>query len=327
MEVLQELYPDRWDIQIITPDWFQFHEYEYPDEDKWRYLNCYKWDHSFNSFKGNVEIYFTIFYPEITITNRNKAKHLIKELYAQIRFNLFAEEDTIELYGTRGLVTAVELLSNYGHSHLNNFKHGFGKFCLGESEFGTVFKSEFITTDKNSIRQVLFLLDAYLEYESIEGVPHHRMEQCVIGKDLKNIKIPNWLFNSIKTIPIPIKLNKSLQITNFSEIEEALCKYEHLLSGYMCYKAKNKYYSRNVSSNNSNISDYKDSVLGTFKNQQIKLKIENYETGEIKKYPHPTLTRETIKYWEGEIFKTYIRNHRVERENTTAHTQESVAAG
>jgi|SRR6187402_237590 len=269
----------------------------------------------------NTTLECIIHYPIINIKNRNNLKHVIRDLYVKITFPLNNPNAIIDLDGVRATISKNEYSNGYAHSHLprSSFYH-FNNFCVGSSEMGCCIQSEFITTNKASIYQFLFLLQSYLEYESIEGVPYIRLETCRDTTDIPKIKVEDYILDRLKEVKLPIKLNKHLKITNIEEIELLLAKKCH----YPVTKLDGKYYSILSKSNISSIQELDGRDLFQFKGNKIKLTIDNYATEtECTKYCHPKYRDAVIRYWENKILQTHIRNNRTIRQNTVQNLQES----
>lgn len=131
--------------------------------------------------------YFKVLYPEIEITNTNKEKHTIKNLV--VVFSLkwdssFKKWKIDEMTGLRLTLSYLELKKLYPHSHLNsnnltsNFKSmTSSKFCLGSSTLGmsiAEYNTESNREQSNLILEgILYTLDTYVTWESLEGVPHN----------------------------------------------------------------------------------------------------------------------------------------------------------
>ena len=142
--------------------------------------------------KNNFEFfelrpYFKVLYPEIEITNTKKEKHTIKNLV--VVFSLewdshFKKWKIDEMTGLRLTLSYLELNKLYSHSHLNssdlanNFKSmTSSKFCLGSSTLGMSIAEYNTESDKEKsnlvLEGILYTLDTYVTWESLEGVPHN----------------------------------------------------------------------------------------------------------------------------------------------------------
>lgn len=325
-ETLTEFYGENgWDYEFIPNEklWFRnFRKFNYYGN--WdAYLAYIKYEMPFTKIENNLidKIFFnvTIHFPEIKIKNRNNLEHTIKDLYVKVCFPLGNKNALVKLEGLRTTFSRIEVDKGYIHSHLpGGVSNEFKTFCLGSSEMSGCFQKEFISKNKTDIYQFLFTLQNYLEYESIEGVPHIRMENCQNLSGLNTIS-NNDLRDLLKIKP-PLVINNELKITNKEEIEEFFTDKTPFLST----KIDGKYYSLATiyleeSIENLEISQFK------FKNQLINFKIHNYaKQSNPKKYPHPYITKRIIAYWENRILKAYIRSNNTREQNTIDNTLKSV---
>ena len=130
----------------------------------------------------------TIKFPNIEITNGNNLKHTISDLYVRWAFK---EGFVISrrLAGVRGLVDYVEYKCGYSHSHLPSVSYTnnvpeFNTFCLGSGDFATA-NSEWAMPDHEFTQEgfelLLYQLDGYVKWESLQGGPYMRIENIAIG--------------------------------------------------------------------------------------------------------------------------------------------------
>ena len=131
--------------------------------------------------------YFKILYPEIEITNTNKEKHTIKNLVVVFSLewdSYFRKWKIDDMTGLRLTLSYLELSKSYSHSHLSfssitsNFKSmTSSKFCLGSSTLGmsiAEYNTESNKEQSNLVLEgILYTLDTYVTWESLEGVPHN----------------------------------------------------------------------------------------------------------------------------------------------------------
>ena len=148
--------------------------------------------------EGNFEFfelrpYFKVLYPEIEITNTNKEKHTIKNLV--VVFSLtwdssFKKWKIDEMTGLRLTLSYLEFNKFYPHSHLSasrltdNFKSmTSSKFCLGSSTLGmsiAEYNTESNKEQSNLVLEgILYTLDTYVTWESLEGVPHNYIRNLI----------------------------------------------------------------------------------------------------------------------------------------------------
>ena len=131
--------------------------------------------------------YFKVLYPEIEITNTNKEKHTIKNLVVVFSLtwdSYFKKWKIDEMRGLRLTLSYLELNKSYSHSHLSSssFTGYFksmtsSKFCLGSSTLGMSIAEYNTESDKEKsnlvLEGILYTLDTYVTWESLEGVPHN----------------------------------------------------------------------------------------------------------------------------------------------------------
>ena len=131
--------------------------------------------------------YFKVLYPEIEITNTNKEKHTIKNLVVvfSLKWDSYFKKWKIdEMTGLRLTLSYLELKKLYSHSHLNcgtltsSFKSMTStKFCLGSSTLGMSIAEYNTESNKEQstlvLEGILYTLDTYVTWESLEGVPHN----------------------------------------------------------------------------------------------------------------------------------------------------------
>lgn len=131
--------------------------------------------------------YFKVLYPEIEITNTRKEKHTIKNLVVvfSLKWDSYFKKWKIdEMTGLRLTLSYLELNKLYPHSHLSatrltdKFKSmSSSKFCLGSSTLGmsiAEYNTESNREQSNLVLEgILYTLDTYVTWESLEGVPHN----------------------------------------------------------------------------------------------------------------------------------------------------------
>ena len=137
--------------------------------------------------------YFKILYPEIEITNTNKEKHTIKNLVVifSLNWDSYFKKWTIEeMTGLRLTLSYLELNNFYSHSHLscsnlsNHFKSmSSTEFCLGSSTLGMSIAEYNTESNKEKsnlvLEGILYTLDTYVTWESLEGVPHNYIHKLL----------------------------------------------------------------------------------------------------------------------------------------------------
>ena len=148
------------------------------------------WDIAFEVKKGlNNKIFLEIkgiyiLFPEINITNRDRARHTIKDLLVLIQ--LYNPNNTAlkihSLKGGRLTLSYAEYQSDYFHSHLPIFKSSISigmdlpylsNFCVGSGEIN-IYQSNINGdgfSEERFIRYAMQIM-SLVSYESIEGTPY-----------------------------------------------------------------------------------------------------------------------------------------------------------
>jgi len=278
----------------------------------------YKWDLILPS-KGATVYTLIIKFPKIEITNGKEARHEINDLYVKWTFNKgFTIKDNLK--GIRGLLSYVEYKCGYAHSHLPSSSYTSGPlwnpFCLGSGEFAqanTEWAMKGHEFTQEAFELLLYQLDAYVRWESLQGGPYMRIENIAIG-DLhvylqrsqkhKEYKI---IVEALEKFPLKFdNINKRFKVENFllepiiSEIK-GITKIKKTSAG--------EYLHGDVSRSSilewieeGNEKGSKKSIL-TFKGEEIFFKVialnEDYSESQLLEVAHPDLT----KYVAGKLIK------------------------
>lgn len=268
---------------------------------------------------------FTVYYPEIIITNSTKKSHVITDLYVRFSFNYFGR-----LYGSfkinRGSYSDQEWNSSYKHSHTSgSFPDEIDYFstpCLGSGPINSTISVLMNTTLENfselEIVQFLILMDDFLKWESLEGVPYKYIRDIGGGgnynispnrspKELRNsekqvlehivketdflehVKEHAFLIPTVKdgTPKYSILLNEwELQKLLFSYYQEEINTFEYTLTNILMYKdSLNRVYYKSASGGNFIPTErYEGRTLFTFKGHDVKLKIHKTITEEVEDF-------------------------------------------
>ena len=123
-------------------------------------------------------------WPIIHMTNRGSGRHTIKDVVVGLptRNSATHGEFCDSIYGGRQTLSNVEASCGYRHSHIYGNSNGLQPFCTGSdsiNDLWTALKMDGYMTSDFEIRFEGFLhqLEAFLSYESIEGVPYFRISQ------------------------------------------------------------------------------------------------------------------------------------------------------
>ena len=156
--LLQEIYPDRWDI------------IEYP-----------------TTQRDTLTIYF----PEIEITNQFDEKYTITDLYFSWDYGFMSSKYVIinyKLKGKRSSFTEKEYYYKYNHSHLSGWNKQTqqeSNYCMGDSSFGENMKDLILGYNPLLFEALLYDLNNLIRWESYEGGAYKYF------KDIDNIYISN----------------------------------------------------------------------------------------------------------------------------------------
>lgn len=234
--------------------------------------------------------YFKILYPEIEITNTNKEKHTIKNLVVifSLSWDSYFKKWTIEeMTGLRLTLSYLELKNLYFHSHLsssnlsNHFKSMTStKFCLGSSTLGMSIAEYNTESNKEKsnlvLEGILYTLDTYVTWESLEGVPHNYIRNLLPlgGTPVDNINLDSnsiGIVNFLKENKIPLTLdygvmNDSIFIKNSLEnaeffkniLQNSSISGRHILqSNYLCFYSQGNTFLK-AASNFYSVTQIKD---------------------------------------------------------------------
>lgn len=176
--VLNRVHENRWDFHLHPI----YDEMENDDEDYY--------------FIG-FELYVIIHYPYIMITNSEGAEHEIQDLIVSFELmNNNRQYVPSNFSGGRITYSYDEWFVGYRHSHLTANKPlsfydtlGIKDFCIGSGEINetmtNMWESDYIFNDA-IFESFLYAIDSVVEWESIEGGPHIRMNKVLIGGNETN---------------------------------------------------------------------------------------------------------------------------------------------
>lgn len=268
---------------------------------------------------------FMVYYPEIIITNSTQESHVITDLYVKFSFNYFGKlSESFKI--NRGSYSEQEWYSNYKHSHTNgSFPddiYYFNAPCLGGGPIVSNIAVLRNTTLENfselEIVQFLILMDDFLKWESLEGVPYKYIRN--IGNNGSHAIIPNrsptelipyekrvldhivketdflehvkehaFLIPTVKdgTPKYSILIDEwELQKILFSYYQETINLFGDTLTNLLMYKdsLNRVYYKRGIINNFIPIERYEGLTLFNFKGQEVKLKIYKTTSEEVKNF-------------------------------------------
>lgn len=180
VKTTQEIYENSWDIDIET--------------------SMEEFSTEKSSGKTRIERKLVIqirglvlYFPRVTITNRERKSHLIKDIFVRISFFINQREslgiESIE--GGRTTLSYAEYCSHYYHSHLSINAIGsissgsqppmYGTFCTGSGEIN-IYQADMNSEGITEARATAYLMQimTLVGYESIEGTPYRRIKNIMI---------------------------------------------------------------------------------------------------------------------------------------------------
>lgn len=137
-------------------------------------------------------------YNDITLTNSEGSSHFIKSIFIKLRFNKITKRFDNSMQGVRGDLSVKELNSGYSHSHLRTGQNFWSPFCLGSSEI-TGILTDLNNADFNDAKfdLLLYNLEEYIKWESIEGGPYFRIANLNYGESTRETSFSSETLNEI----------------------------------------------------------------------------------------------------------------------------------
>ena len=180
VKTTQEIYENSWDIDIET--------------------SMEEFSTEKSSGKTRIERKLVIqirglvlYFPRVTITNRERKSHLIKDIFVRIPFFINQRESLgIErIEGGRTTLSYAEYCSHYYHSHLSINAIGsissgsqppmYSTFCTGSGEIN-IYQADMNSEGITEARATAYLMQimTLVGYESIEGTPYRHIKNIMI---------------------------------------------------------------------------------------------------------------------------------------------------
>ena len=255
-------------------------------------------------------------YNDITLTNSEGNSHFIKSIFIKIKFNKTTKRFDNGIQGIRGDLSVKELNSKYSHSHLRTSQNSWSTFCLGSSEIAGIL-ADLNSANFNDAKfdLLLYNLEEYIKWESIEGGPYFRISNLNYGESTRETSFSSetldeiyedflseeLLFNttfdvSLKKIKV---VNDDLFIKNLSAVCPESAKGKYINGTFV----KNLTYDAIVRIAKIVLSD---KTSFTFKNKKYpKMYIEDTLTDDASELvPQKSVVKEII-----EKLETKINNH------------------
>lgn len=169
--------------------------------------------------------FILVHFPETTVTNEFNRHTVVKHIYIKVPIT---SKGCLENVFTmnRSEYTVAELASDYMHSHTIHIPFeqfcDFQRCCLGSGPIRDTQMRLMSIYDEDIWYLFCLELSKFVEVESIEGVPYHRLENISLNKteltDIDNIAT-NYTFHSVHTkskLEEPIKRFFSYYLDNNS---------------------------------------------------------------------------------------------------------------
>jgi hypothetical protein len=301
---LEIIFPQNWDLKLVPLFGSKFKEYRYE---------------------------VTIRFPEFVIQNGKGLYHTIKDLY--VFFKLKPKGGMMgKLQGKRGTLSYQEAACGYRHSHLPSEGYGvrggnrnrrgqvrdlneagFQSFCLGSSEIQelvSLWNSDRFKFSQEEFELLLYQIDAYVRWESLQGGPHFRIANIGVGGNVNQfiqLSIKEQCYREFlqKSKDFECKFNKESGLFEIDSLAiekrlrmKACPKVRRTPDGTYIMGDHTPHMIRNwIDHWNSQLKlVYEDMpAIDSFQGKSIELKVESFvdekEEREIKQVPHPDVTK------------------------------------
>ena len=323
------------------------------------------WDFSFGIISGDIINLegIMILFPEITINNRDKKTHLIKDLLVNLIVTIQTDSNKKQrlqihrIKGARLTLSRAEYMSNYCHSHLSqggptllnengSFPY-FTSFCTGSGDIN-IYQANLNAEGFKEETVVPYLLQIHtlVGYESIEGTPYRHIRN--ISERFQGDRNFNILNNKVddayRIIFSHYKINKFTIPLNFEfrriggyvlKIDEALDNFfENFkwteIEKAIYFSAHNNGYELEYVQNATaiGIPRIPESKKFLFRGEERKLKIEtkDLDTKEIAWRLNPRLKELLIQKINYETNNETIQRSSVTRyKNQNGNARKSVS--
>lgn len=170
-------------------------------------------------------------FEKFIITNSNNDTHTIRDLFVEFEFynvGLGSGEDTQigirNLTAFRTTATELEYLDNYAHSHLPSFRykdepeHLVGvEFCTGGTReaISQSLMSLELNYSSEEFSMFLFVLDSFVRWESLEGIPFFEMRTLYrrqTGNSRRLFNQSERIFSSVYSTMLPKLLRSKIPV-------------------------------------------------------------------------------------------------------------------
>ena len=128
-------------------------------------------------------------FPKIHISNAKGLTNTILDLYVRVIFKVSSDGIRLRYHfqGVRETFSFKEYLSGYSHSHLPGINSSWDEFCFGDSNTPMNALQYELEDHADWLKiEMLFLqIPAFLEYESVEGVPYRWLKNLAYPDNAK----------------------------------------------------------------------------------------------------------------------------------------------
>lgn len=294
---------------------------------KYNTVNSWSYTKFFNFILNKIEEYYgkdrvdssdneyiTIYFPEITITNSVEQSHVIQDLYLE----LMVCSSGMHLYTLyRATKTIGELENSYLFSHVRSGSVANSSFCYGVDNAVRNIMDKIASSRVEAVKlisQLCPLIESYLSWESLEGVPY-----CKIDKIVSN----EWKYTPVYVNSLKYNINELLacvknNITSFKysyDFEgdsyvikinpDSINEINQLISTnfpQLCVESLNGYPSKRKEYLETEYDHLIGTKVLTFKGEEIKFNIDksdiHSESLDLKKELHPSILVEVINNLE-----------------------------
>lgn len=245
VQILEATYPGLWDIQVT----YISHIFEICHSNTGYGLNEYTEHRQIWKLCFNIIIKF----PELTITDSKNNSHIIRDLYVLVRYNQSIDTDFLvadsesdfeiypelrehnsfhvnfddffiefSMWGLRETLTKEEYHSRYIHSHLGSrerYSPQFEPFCLGSGEIRNTLSMLSNEFSPELFNLLLLQIDAFVRWESREGLPHIHMTSVKGISPLNQLPVMT-ISNATDIINTIIRVRRD-QLRRFSQAQMA----------------------------------------------------------------------------------------------------------
>lgn len=168
--LLNEVYPNRWDIQISI-----------------------EYNRSRSNYTKDINV--VIHFPKVTITNSRKESLDMYDMFVSFSIAYNGSVNIGHIKGTKTKFSFSEYQSNYFHSHLQTQElkkdPSFRGFCTGSGVINQLqmMLNQSEQFDPNMFKMYLFQIYRFISWESLEGGPYTYMKNVHIKSDNHNLNV------------------------------------------------------------------------------------------------------------------------------------------